>query len=260
MQHEKALRRAGATVALCALLLGVSAGAQAHLVNPVTIDFGGLSLGAIAGNANFAPQAGGACPATGTCYEEDGVVIGIVNNPTPASEHLHRAGTAADRKLSYHADSTGIFLRAKDGHEFALISLDFNAAITDENPDTGADEAWEILGFNTAINPDLASGDGTHYATRVAYQTVANGQILTGPNALVLDESFHLVNAVWIHYKGYPAVPGTAGLPAKDFGVVIDNVQIGPAVEAVPVPAAVCMLGSGLAALGALRRRRAHPT
>lgn len=237
------------------LLAGLSAGAQAHIHDVLTVDFEGLTTGAISGNPNLAPGAGGVCPGA-ACYQEDGVLIGVVNNPTPEAEHLHRTGTSADRKLSYHADSTGIYLRAKDGHEFALLSLDFDAAISDENPGDGVDDVWEILGFNTAVNPDLTSGDGTNYATRVAYQTVANGTVATGATPLLLDPSFQWVNAVWIHYKGFPAVPGTNGLPSTDFALVIDNVKVGPAVEPVPLPAAVWMMGPAVVALGALRRRR----
>ena len=37
--------------------------------------------------------------------------------------------------------------------------MKFNAAIGVENPDTGSNDFWEILGFNTALNPDLDSGE-----------------------------------------------------------------------------------------------------
>jgi len=236
-----------------ALLLGAAGAAQAHLHEEVVIDFQGGPNGALAsavfGHANLALGVNGVCAGPSNCYHEDDFVIGVVNDPNDEGAHVHRAGSATNRKLSYHSDSTGIYVRALDGHEFALISLDFSAPINEaSNPGDGPDDLWEILGFNTAVNPDLAAGDGTNYDTRVAYQTVANGF----DGLLTLDASFHNINAFWIHYKGFPAVPN----PAPDFELVVDNIRLGPAVEPVPVPAAVWMLGSGVAALGALRRRR----
>lgn len=233
-------------------LCGASTAVSAHVLDPVTIDFQGGLASAVYGHANLDLGIGGVCGPS-ACYIEDGFVIGVVSDPDTEGEHLHRAGLASDRKLAYHADSTGIYVRAVDGHEFSLLSMDFNAATSDENPDTGPGEVWEILGFNTAVNPDLATGNGTDYATRIAYQTVANGSELT----LTLDESFHNINAFWIHYMGFPGVPGTEDPPViKDFSLLVDNIKLGPAVEPVPLPAAAWLLGSGLAALGAVRRRR----
>lgn len=242
---------------LGALALGVSGAAQAHLHEEVVIDFQGGPNGALAsavfGHANLALGANGLCAGPGNCYHEDDFVIGVVNDPNDAGAHVHRAGPTTDRELSYHSDSTGIYGRTLDGHEFALISLHFSAPINAaSNPGQGADDLWEILGFNTAVNPDLAGGDGTNYATRVAYQTVANGF----DGLLTLDAAFHNINAFWIHYKGHPDVPN----PAPDFELHVDDIRVGPAVEPVPVPAAVWMLGSSIAALGTLRRRRSTRT
>lgn len=236
-----------------ALLLASSA-TQAHLAAPVTLEFEGLSGAGVFGAANLA-LSGGACQGSGLCYFEDGLIIGVVDDRTPfTGEHLHRAGSAGDRDLSYHSDSSGIYGRTTDGHEFALKSMVFNAPISTTvdplNPDQGPNDFWEILGFNVAVNPDLDLGDGTTYATRVAYQTVANG--FTG--TLTLNEDFHDINAFWIHYRGFPTVPSVA----KDFAVRIDDLVVGPAeVHAVPVPAVgVWMLGGGFASLAGFARRR----
>lgn len=227
-------------------LLAVSGAVQAHVAGPVTVDFEALPS-AVFGAANLALVAG-ACQGAGACYAEDGFLVGTVDDPTPfTSEHVHRAGPTGARRLSYHADSSGIYIRGADGHEFGLFSIDIDASFTDENPDV--DGVWEILGFNTAVNPDLASGDGTNYASRIAYQTFANG--FTG--TLTLDHEFHEINAFWIHFQGAPAVPSTL-----DFAMTIDNVQLGPAeVHPVPVPAlGLWALGAGFAGLvGATRRR-----
>ena len=186
----------------------------------VTIDFQGMTFSSYAGKANLAPVAGGNCPglASAGCYYEDGMAIGIVEDTSNPIAHLHRNGGASNRLLGYHSDSTGIYVRAVNGSAFSLDSMDFLAPINDENPDAAANDAWEILGFSTAENPGLDTGDGTNYATRVAYQIVANG--FNG--ALTLDEAFNNINAFWIHYKGYPQTPADG----KQFGMELDNVRL----------------------------------
>jgi|LNFM01.1.fsa_nt_gb hypothetical protein len=234
---------------LCAAAFGV----QAHVAETVTLDFQTIPS-AVYGEANTALVGPGQCAGSFTganCYFEDDFIIGVVSDPVGEGEHLHRTGATTNRRLSYHADSSGIYVRAEDGHEFGLFSLDFDARLSDDsNPDSGPGEVWEILGFNTAVNPDLSSGDGTNYATRVAYQTVDNG--FNG--VLTLNHDFHDINAFWIHYKGFPGVPDGS----KDFAVVIDNIVLGPAEPApVPVPAVgLWMLASGVAGIAALGRRR----
>ncbi|WP_026608968.1 VPLPA-CTERM sorting domain-containing protein [Methylocaldum szegediense] len=226
--------------------------ASAAIVDPVTIDFEGMAFGSYAGHANIEPVAGGNCPGTGGngCYYEDGFAIGIVADPTNPIAHLHQ-NEAEDFSflLGYHADSSGIYIRAIDGSAFSLQSLDFHAPLRAGNRDNGPDDVWEILGFNTALNPDLASGDGTNYPTRVAYQTVANGF----DGTLELDEAFNNINAFWIHYKGYPLTPADG----KRFAMELDNIVLGAPVSAVPIPAAVWLFGTGLMGLVSLGRRKA---
>lgn len=190
---------------------------------PVTIDFSAMNaptgFSSYAGKANLAPAAGGLCSGTGLqgCYYEDGVAIGIVNDSSNPVAHLHRAGSVADRELQYHADSTGIYLRALDGSAFGLLSLDFEAPLdAAENPDSGAADFWEVMGFNTSVNPTLDTD--TAFPTRVAYQTVANG--FNGP--LVLGADFLNINAFWITYNGYHQTP----VDGKAYSVSIDNVAL----------------------------------
>ena len=245
----KQTKRALGTMAVAGLL-GAHGAAQAHLHGSVTLDFQAMPT-AVFGEANTELVGPGVCAGSTNCYFEDDMIVGIMRDPVGEGEHVHRAGLPADRKLSYHSDSSGIYVRAEDGHEFGLFSLDFDAHLSiDSNPDSGPGEEWEILGFNTAVNPDLASGDGTNYATRVAYQTVENG--FNG--VLTLDHDFHDINAFWIHYKGFPGVPSGQ----KDFLLVVDNIVIGPAEPApVPVPAVgLWMLASGVAGIAAVGRRR----
>jgi len=190
------------------------------LPGPVTLNFQGMTFSSIAGKSNLAPLADGGCAGLGTagCYYESGMVVGIVDDPSNPIAHLHRNGGAGNRLLGYHSDSSGIYVRAQDGAAFSLNSLDFLAALGAGNPDAGSNDAWEILGFDTALNPTLAQGDGTNYATRVAHQTVVNGFNGT----LTLDPAFQNINAFWIHYKGYPATP----VDGKDFSMQLDNVAL----------------------------------
>ncbi|MDO8844312.1 DUF3570 domain-containing protein [Methylicorpusculum sp.] len=195
--------------------------------NEFTVDFGGtgniiMGLASYAGFANNTPIAGGNCAGAGAqgCIYQNNMVFGIIEDSSNSTAHLHRAGNAANRALSYHADSPGIYMRALDSSAFGLISMDFLAPINDKNPDNGVNDFWEILGFNTALNPGLDKGDGTNYATRVAYQKIANG--FNGE--LILDATFHNINAVWIHFNGYPKTPDDG----KEFELTIDNIKIAP--------------------------------
>ncbi|HMM75145.1 MAG TPA: DUF3570 domain-containing protein [Gammaproteobacteria bacterium] len=197
------------------------------LPGPVSLDFQGMALGSYAGAANATPVAGGACPGLGAlgCYGEDGMVIGIVADATNPIAHLHRVGPAANRALGYHADSSGIYVRALDGAAFNLDSLLLHAPISGANPDAGADDVWEILGFDTAADPTLGAGNGVDYATRVARLSIANGY----DGTLNLPAAFDNIRAFWIHYRGYPQTPADG----KDFELRLDDVALS-GVQATP--------------------------
>jgi hypothetical protein len=226
--------------------------ANASITGPTTINFSGMVSSSYAGKSNLAPLATGNCAGTGNngCFVEDGVVVGIVEDTSNVTAHVHREGGAVDGSLGYHSDSSGIYVRAQDSTAFKLTSLDFLAPISVENPDSDANDVWEILGFNTALNPGLDTGNGTDYLTRSAYQTVANGFNGT----LLLDPAFQNINAFWIHYKGYPQTPDDG----KAFAMELDNIVLNAAVPpaAVPVPAAVWLFGSGLMGILANRRKK----
>ena len=205
--------------------------ANAAITGPTSITFGtGTQLpAAVFGQANATPRdAAGDCAAPyGDCYYENGFVVGVVQDTSAqgSTAHLHRAGLADNRMIMYHADSSGIFVRAVDGTAFSFNAIDFHAPIQfndPPNPDQGPNDYWEILGFSTAVNPALDSGDGTNYATRVAYQQVANGF----DGVLQLSSNFKNIKSLWIHYKGHTQVP-TDG---KDFSMAADNIQLSAAV------------------------------
>ena len=179
-------------------------------------------------------------------------MIGTAEDQANTTAHVHRGSGSnlADRTLQHHADSGGIYIRAQKGEAFSLDSMKFLAPITDANPYSGTNENWEILGFSQAVNPNLDQGDGTNYATRVAYQQIANG--FNGTlNLSAINDDFKNVNAVWIHYQGYPKT-ATDG---KEYDLKIDDIAISPVV--VPVPAAVWLFGSGLLGMLSFGRRKA---
>jgi len=239
---------------LFAGMVSVSGAASAA----TTINFDGMTEAAYGGHSNVA--ASGSCSPADECYEESGMVMGVVADANPIN-HLHQElndfapdGVTPLYEVAYHNDSSGIYMRNLDGGAFKLLTMDFSApwGVAAGNARAGS---WEILGFNQADNPDLSSGDGTNYTTRVAYQTVSNTSANNFNGNLTLNSDFNDadgINAFWIHFIGEPDSPPSAGLPYK---MHLDNVLVEPA--AVPVPAAVWMFGTGLLGLLSFGRKKA---
>lgn len=245
------------------LATGLISGSAVALASTETIDFNEMFYGSYAGVSNTGV---GACPGTGDqgCYEEAGMVFG---HPAASNGgHVHSIVNDYDPindvnlfTLEYHNDSSGIYFRRQDGGAFSLDSMSFDARIQNGNrlsntvPSTSqnywATPYWEILRFNTAVNPDISFGDGTDYSTRVAYSTVANGFNGTLTQGGNLSADFSNVNAVWIHFAGFPTTP-TNG---KTFTMLLDDVVV---TSAVPVPAAVWLFGSGLLGLLSFGRKQ----
>ncbi len=196
---------------------------------PVTIDFPSMRP-AYFGKANI--NMGNTCLEP-SCYQEDGFVIGTIWEPpvppaTSTGSHLHR-GDFTNWNLQYHNDSGGIYVRAANGEAFSLKNLDF---LTED----GALD-WEILGFNTAVNPNLYAGNGTNYPNRIAYQTVASGY----SGLLTLSSLFNNVNAFWIHYRGQPKTPTD---PNVSFAVKVDNINLDKAQFSGATPAQLARLAA----------------
>ena len=236
--------------------IAFSGAASAAITGPTTLEFTNLPLGAYFGKANLPNNSTGTNCQGGQCIIEDGVFVGVVNETDNADtgagtgEHLHRDGTSA---FSYESDSTGLYFRLQDSTAFKFNSININASINSLNPDQGPNDFWEILGFNTAVNPgldpSLPTSDGVNYPSRVAYQTFENG--FTG--TLLLNEDFANVNAVWLHYNDYHMVPQDG----KVFNIVMDNIVLNaPVTSAVPVPGALWLFGSGLMGLLSYGRKK----
>jgi hypothetical protein len=238
----------------------------------------GMNSSAYSGKANIAPVAGGhtsgdyyTTNAAGvttlvtTAYYEDGLVMGIVGDTSNSVAHIHRGGTAANRSVMYHSDSSGLYIRALDSTAFSLTSLNFDALASDENPNAtgtyisastgesvtsvaGANDYWEILGYSSALNPTLDTDANS--GSWIARQTLTNG--FNGN--VTLSSAFDNISAFWIHYAGYQQTPADG----KQFGMTLDNVHVNAAVAAVPVPAAAWMFLSGMMGLLAFGKKKAQ--
>jgi hypothetical protein len=258
-------KRMGHWVAIT--LIGFAGAASAASVPPpvlTTLTFDTVNTsgngGTIYGKANIAPAPGGSrCPGISDCHREGGFMVGTSEDTANPGAHVHSDGVPANRLVRFKSDTGGFYVRRQDGTPFSLISMSFRAPIDPSaNPGNGPLDNWEFLGFNTAFNPGLDSGDGTNHPNRVAYQKIANGF----EGTLTLDPAFHLISAFWVHYEGYPRTPGVPQdpevgnlpeLPGKAYLAVIDNIQLG---APVPLPAAAWIFASGLTGLALVGRRR----
>ncbi|MBD9363185.1 VPLPA-CTERM sorting domain-containing protein [Methylomonas fluvii] len=255
-------------------MLAASSHADAAITAPTFVDFGVkpdraspnpvLPVGAYYGHANTAPGADGTCNTT-ACIYQNGLVVGTLSEAINTGGHLHALNSVTDSEVSYHADAPGVYIRALDSTAFSLHSIQFKAPYAAEgNPYAGgtpipesfdpAIHFYEIIGFSSALNPELTNGDGTHYSNRVAYQTIENGFSGT----LALNQDFANVAAVWIHFHGAQSVEDIIEIGAE-FKVQIDDIAV-DAPTAVPLPAASWILGSGLLGLISIARKNRQPT
>lgn len=275
-----------------AALAATAGTSSAAITVPTTIDFEALPGASVDGKPNLSGAAGN----SGT-YLEDGVRVGVVNDPLSTSSHVHREPATPDHTvlLAYHSDSSGIYIRPSDDTAFGLSSLDFHSAYdAAENPhvvglgDGTASDYWDIYGFSDARNPGLLTANGTFVPDdpthpedggvtwnptdpntgnpahpAVAHATIVNGTDQLGLNVLSLDPNFANIKSFWIHYNGYPHNPNTYVNPdgsnsAYQFAMEVDNINLIPAPAAVPVPAAVWMFLSGMMGLLAIGKKRAN--
>lgn len=197
-------------------------------IQDTIINFTGLPVG-IYGKGNYTPLANGDCAVfnSSSCFYQGGMLVGTVwQQPTSASDgindqtHLHKGGTVTNPNLYYHQDSGGIYLRAQSLASFGVQQMLFKAPTFDGNPNTGPNDYWQILGFSNAINTNISQGDGVNYPNVVASQTVPNGFNGT----LTLNPAFQNINALWIHYNGFPARP--ADTSGAEFQVAIDDLLV----------------------------------
>lgn len=260
-----------------AVLLGSAVGmAQAATVTFQTVG------PAVYGKANIPGSGTGGC--SGSCYVENGVVVGVVKDPTDDANtgHLHRHGPTLDREIQYHPDSPGIYVRKSDNTAFSLQSLDINV----ESPvPEGEGGKFVIYGYNTSTpnnNPVLlktapflggatpsATVNGISYynsswigGTPVAYYEFSNTNGPESTRTLAdLGPAFGDITAFWIHYYGFPYTPGINYSPGAypDWDLRVDNIVLGDPVSPppIPVPAAFWLLGGALFGLAGLQRKTA---
>lgn len=203
---------------------------------PATITFSDMNTGrpgassAYYGKANITATDPQGCNTSSTkCYFEAGFSVGSVIDPAPGgdSAHLHRGGSPTTRKVLYHGDSGGIYIRTDDFSAFSFDSASFDTInLQGSNPDAGVPASYfEVLGFKDALNPDLATwnwtADPTYGGKRIAYQIVPN---VNSIQTIVLNDPFKNVKAVWIHYVNHPRVP-TDGI---EFSIGVTAIQLSP--------------------------------
>lgn len=199
------------------------------IASPATITFplnNVIASGAIAfsGSPNTAPVAGGNCAGSAStgCYYENGMVFGIVHDSTTSSAHVHivAGSSLRDKAMSYHSDSSGIYVRNQESKIFSLVSLDFHAPISVDNPGTGPNDYWEILGYSAALNPNLDTAPNSGPA--IVRKNITNG--FSGTVLFNDNPAWGSIGAFWIHYNGYQQTP-TDG---KAFSMELDNISVAP--------------------------------
>ena len=269
----------------------IAGNAGAVITGPAVVDFSNSGFPAYSGTANtpLLSLDNNTCGVKSAgCYVQNGIALGVVSDPSNSDNHFHLnsngmsdGGITVGQSANIISDSNGLYFRAIDGTAFSLQSMIFSAkntssvainpiyganAVADNNgilqPDgsnvLGPNEYWQIFGFNSAVNPNLSTQDPklsssfsslkSEYPDLVAYQTVSNGFNGT----LNLNSAFSDVNAVWIHYYGYPETPSN-GIA---FRAYIDNIDVSNAViSLLPIPGGFWMFLSAIPLL-VMRRRK----
>ncbi len=229
-----------------------------------TVDFQDVPR-AVYGDANTAD-----CTTFGdTCFLQDGVYVGVVEDPTDLGAHFHREGVAADREAQYHPDSSGLYVRLADQSSFSLQSLHLNVT---NGLDGGS---FVIYGFANAINAPLLSTAGTpnptdpeggllpHIASYLVPNDGAFNRVVDFAELYALDTDWGNIGAFWITFLGFNHSPTVNYLDEgyPDWDLRVDDIVLGdvvlPPPVTVPVPAAAWLFGSALVALGIRRRRGA---
>jgi hypothetical protein len=215
------------------------------LVNNDTVNFSGGTLGAAIDNNDSLNLFGGGTRALGGALTNNGVVDVAVGTTAEFNGLVDGAG-------DFTGGGTSVFKGGfSPGNSPALVTIDGDAVF-----DAGNDLLMELAGLTPGGQFDVLdiSGDAWLDGT-------LDIDLISGFNPAA-GNSFDLILADVLH-----GAFGTVLLPTLDPGLLWnlqylfnptgdDVVRLSVESAVVPVPAAAWMLGSGLLALGALRRRR----
>jgi len=257
-------------------MLSVSGQASAHLAGETTFDFSsGIFRDAFDPQTPIAIAMPGAVFSRDTQdYIQDGIQhssIGFGTDPGfsvatfdddfgGGTSHVHGGTTNGSRVSQLEADAGGGFFKLLDGDAFSIGGLDvasMNLALVGGGFSTVTFRGYTSADFSAHV--DVTLGDGTSNAVTSADFDTETGAGFNGTH-LHLDEvvgfgELYLFE-YWFDEVGRANNP--AFVPtANNLLIEIDNVEFGPEVSHVPVPAAVYLFGTALLGLGGMRKKPA---
>lgn len=251
-----------------ALLLGGSTQAIAHLPPAgVVIDFEDSD------NPGLDPLPAAVFPAFGQFYLEEGVInaaIGFgsapgasIGNIASGTSHLHgsRNVSTGNNASQLEADAGGGYFQLADGDVFSVLGLDIatlNLGLVGGGFSTLTFRGYTSADFSTAF--DVVIGDdsaGNPVDIIGGLFETETGAGINGTH-IHLDDVDEFGSIYLLEYffdaPGRGSNPGTT--PAfANLLVELDNVEFGPEVSAVPLPAAAYLFVSALFGLGVWRRK-----
>jgi len=247
-------------------LLGMSGQAAAHIAaDGFVVGFDSDINGAFMPAAVF--------PRSGEFYNEENMIhtaIGFGSAPglenslfqtSSGTSHLHGDTINDSRTSSLEPDAGGGMFELGDKAPFSLLGMDI--AKLDLSLVGGRTSTMTIRGYTSAdfsSSHDVIIGEAGGNPVDVAggvFDT-ETGADINGTH-LHFDEVAEFGELYLVEY--FFDAPGRATNPTlisnfDNLQVALDNVEFGPVVSSVPVPAAVYLLGTALLGLGGIRKKQ----